>query len=35
MKARNGKIARLTSHVREELNDRLERSQPGPSLLAG
>ncbi|MGD0813320.1 MAG: hypothetical protein ABSA83_06930 [Verrucomicrobiota bacterium] len=34
MKARNGKIARLSSHVREELNVRLERSQPGPSLLA-
>ncbi len=34
MKTRNGKIARLPHHVREELNVRLERSQPSPQLLA-
>jgi hypothetical protein len=34
MKSRNGKIARLPRHVREELNERLERSEPGPQLLA-
>jgi hypothetical protein len=35
MKARKGKIAGLSSPVRAELNDRLERSEPDPSLLAG
>jgi hypothetical protein len=34
MKARNGKIARLPHDVREELNVRLERSEPSPQLLA-
>jgi hypothetical protein len=33
MNARNGKIARLPRDVRKELNDRLERSEPGPQLL--
>ena len=33
MKTRNGKIARLSREVRDELNRRLERSQPGPNLL--
>jgi hypothetical protein len=31
---RNGKIARLPHDVREELNVRLERSEPSPQLLA-
>jgi hypothetical protein len=34
MNARNGKIARLPLEIREELNQRLERSEPGPQLLA-
>jgi hypothetical protein len=34
MKTRNGKIARLPHDVREELNVRLERSEPSPQLLA-
>jgi hypothetical protein len=34
MKARIGKIARLPSQVREEVNVRLERSEPSPRLLA-
>jgi len=34
MNARNGKIARLPRNVREALNQRLERSEPGPQLLA-
>jgi hypothetical protein len=34
MKTRNGKIARLPHEVREELNLRLERSEPSPRLLA-
>jgi hypothetical protein len=34
MKARNGKIARLPHDVREELNVRLECSEPSPKLLA-
>ena len=34
MKTRNGKIARLPHHVREELNVRLERSEPSPQLPA-
>jgi hypothetical protein len=34
MNARNGKIARLPVCVRDELNERLERSEPGPQLLA-
>ena len=34
MKSRNGKIARLPHGVREELNQRLERSEPSPQLLA-
>lgn len=34
MKTRNGKIARLPRHVREELNARLERSEQSPQLLA-
>ena len=34
MKTRNGKIARLPHHVREELNVRLERSERSPQLLA-
>jgi hypothetical protein len=33
MNARTGKIARLPRDVREELNERLERSEPGPQLL--
>jgi hypothetical protein len=33
-KTRNGKIARLPQVVREELNQRLERSEPSPQLLA-
>jgi hypothetical protein len=31
---RNGKIARLPKAVRDELNQRLEDGEPGPSLLA-
>ncbi len=34
MKTRNGKIARLPHHVREELNVRLERSERSPRLSA-
>jgi len=34
MKSRNGKIARLPQDVREALNQRLERSEPSPQLLA-
>ena len=34
MKTRNGKIARLPHQVREELNQRLERSERSPQLLA-
>src|SRR5580704_13765434 len=34
MNARNGKIARLPREIRNELNQRLERSEPGPKLLA-
>jgi hypothetical protein len=34
MKTRHGKIARLPHDVREELNVRLERSEPSPPLLA-
>lgn len=34
MKMRNGKIARLPRHIREEINQRLDRCEPGPSLLA-
>ena len=34
MNARNGKIARLPRQIRDELNERLERSEPGPQLLA-
>jgi hypothetical protein len=34
MNPRNGKIARLPRSVRNELNERLERSAPGPQLLA-
>ncbi len=33
MNARNGKIARLPREIREELNERLERSEPSPQLL--
>jgi hypothetical protein len=33
MNPRNGKIARLPIHVREEINQRLERGQPGPQIL--
>jgi hypothetical protein len=33
MNARNGKIARLPRSVREELNERLERSEESPQLL--
>ena len=33
MNARNGKIARLPRDLREELNERLERSVPSPQLL--
>jgi hypothetical protein len=33
MNARNGKIARLPRPVREELNERLERSAESPGLL--
>ena len=33
MNARNGKIARLPRPVRNELNDRLECSEPSPQLL--
>jgi len=32
--SRNGKIARLPRHVREQLNTRLEDGEPGPQLLA-
>ena len=31
---RNGKIARLPGHVRDELNQRLENGEEGPKLLA-
>ncbi len=34
MNARNGKIARLPREIREELNERLERSEASPQLLA-
>ena len=34
MNARNGKIARLPRSVRNELNERLERSEESPQLLA-
>ena len=34
MRTRNGKIARLPYGIRELLNERLERSQPSPKLLA-
>ena len=34
MNARNGKIARLPRSIRNELNERLERSEPGPKILA-
>lgn len=34
MKTRNGKIARLPYEIREEINLRLERSEPSPRLLA-
>jgi len=34
IKTRNGKIARLPQSVREELNQRLERSERSPQLLA-
>jgi hypothetical protein len=33
MNAHNGKIARLPRFVRDQLNERLERSEPGPQLL--
>src|SRR5580692_617932 len=33
MRTRNGKIARLPRHIREQLNRRLEDNQPGPKLL--
>src|SRR5271165_6271372 len=33
MNARHGKIARLPRHLRHELNERLERAEPGPQLL--
>jgi hypothetical protein len=34
MRTRNGKIARLPRHLREQLNVRLECSEPSPLLLA-
>ncbi len=34
MNARTGKIARLPRDIREELNERLERSEASPHLLA-
>ncbi len=34
MNARNGKIARLPREVRKQLNERLERSEESPQLLA-
>jgi hypothetical protein len=34
MNTRNGKIARLPREVRQELNQRLEQSEPSPQLLA-
>jgi hypothetical protein len=34
MRTRNGKIARLPYSIRERLNERLERSEPSPKLLA-
>jgi hypothetical protein len=34
MNTRNGKIARLSRFVRDELNERLERSEESPQLLA-
>lgn len=34
MRMRNGKIARLPAAVREEINERLERCERGPQLLA-
>jgi hypothetical protein len=33
MNARTGKIARLPRDIRDQLNERLERSEPGPQLL--
>jgi hypothetical protein len=33
MNTRNGKIARLPREVRQELNQRLEQSEPSPQLL--
>jgi hypothetical protein len=33
MKSRNGKIARLPAEIRQELNQRLERSEPSTQLL--
>jgi hypothetical protein len=33
MNARNGKIARLPRSLRNQLNERLERSEPSPQLL--
>ena len=33
MRTRNGKIARLPYEIREQLNQRLERSQPSPKVL--
>jgi hypothetical protein len=33
MNARNGKIVRLPRSVRDELNERLERSKESPQLL--
>jgi hypothetical protein len=34
MNSRNGKIARLSRPLRDQLNQRLDQSQPGPQLLA-
>ncbi len=33
MNARNGKIARLPRQIRDQLNQRLEQSEPSPQLL--
>ena len=33
MSARNGKIARLPREIRNELNERLDRSEESPQLL--
>jgi hypothetical protein len=33
MSARNGKIARLPRHIRNQLNERLDRSEESPQLL--